>query len=261
MILRRVIAHFKKQEWTAIAIDFVIVVLGVFVGIQVANWNAARLDHRRGAAFAERLRNDLRIEAWNYEALANYLDDVEANAVTAIAILEGRREAQDEDLLIAAYRATQYAASVRRRATWDELTSTGSVGLIRNQRLRDVAALVYDSTSQGDVREEGQTSRYRIAFRMITPVDVQAALEAQCGDRYTAPGDFGAVKNQLSYPCETGLPPETVEAVAAALRADPSILPLLRLRVADVRTLRGNLTTANRDVIEGLRTLSQEEAP
>ena len=29
MILRRIIAHFRKQEWTAIAIDFVIVVLGV----------------------------------------------------------------------------------------------------------------------------------------------------------------------------------------------------------------------------------------
>jgi hypothetical protein len=37
MILRRVIKHFRNQEWTAIAIDFVIVVFGVFVGIQVAN--------------------------------------------------------------------------------------------------------------------------------------------------------------------------------------------------------------------------------
>ena len=33
MILRRVIAHFRKQEWTAIALDFIIVVLGVFVGM------------------------------------------------------------------------------------------------------------------------------------------------------------------------------------------------------------------------------------
>ncbi|MGK2924785.1 MAG: hypothetical protein ACSLE2_04120 [Lysobacterales bacterium] len=42
MILRRVIAHFRNQEWTAIALDFVIVVVGVFVGIQVANWNEER---------------------------------------------------------------------------------------------------------------------------------------------------------------------------------------------------------------------------
>lgn len=42
MILRRVIAHFRNQEWTAIALDFVIVVVGVFVGIQVSNWNEER---------------------------------------------------------------------------------------------------------------------------------------------------------------------------------------------------------------------------
>jgi len=34
MILRRVIHHFRNQEWTAIGIDFVIVVFGVFFGIQ-----------------------------------------------------------------------------------------------------------------------------------------------------------------------------------------------------------------------------------
>ena len=28
MFLRRVIGHFRQQEWTAIAIDFVIVVVG-----------------------------------------------------------------------------------------------------------------------------------------------------------------------------------------------------------------------------------------
>ncbi len=42
MILRRVIAHFRKQEWTAIALDFLIVVVGVFVGLQVNNWNTER---------------------------------------------------------------------------------------------------------------------------------------------------------------------------------------------------------------------------
>jgi len=33
MILRRVIQHVRKQEWTAIGIDLVIVVVGVYKGI------------------------------------------------------------------------------------------------------------------------------------------------------------------------------------------------------------------------------------
>ena len=59
MILRRLIEHFRKQEWTAIAIDFVIVVAGVFVGLQVSNWNAARADALDYAGALGRLRAEI----------------------------------------------------------------------------------------------------------------------------------------------------------------------------------------------------------
>ena len=59
MILRRVIQHVRRQEWTAIAIDFVIVVLGVFIGIQVANWNAARIERRLERDTLIRLHEDI----------------------------------------------------------------------------------------------------------------------------------------------------------------------------------------------------------
>ncbi len=61
MILRRIIQHFRKQEWTAIAIDFVIVVLGVFVGLQVNNWNEVAKNNRAEAAYLSQLRKDLQL--------------------------------------------------------------------------------------------------------------------------------------------------------------------------------------------------------
>ena len=42
MRLRRIIEHLAAQHWTAMWIDLVIVVVGVFIGIQVSNWNQAR---------------------------------------------------------------------------------------------------------------------------------------------------------------------------------------------------------------------------
>lgn len=42
MFLRRVIAHLRKQEWTAVWIDFLIVVIGVFVASLVTDWNVSR---------------------------------------------------------------------------------------------------------------------------------------------------------------------------------------------------------------------------
>lgn len=64
MILRRIIAHWRKQEWTAIGLDFVIVVLGVFLGLQVNNWNEASIDRRAETAYLSQLQGDLqRIES------------------------------------------------------------------------------------------------------------------------------------------------------------------------------------------------------
>ena len=55
MLLRRITRHVSEQNWFAVAIDFAIVVGGVFIGIQVANWNDARLEHSKEIAALEEL--------------------------------------------------------------------------------------------------------------------------------------------------------------------------------------------------------------
>jgi hypothetical protein len=42
MLLRRITKDVTDQNWFAVFIDFLIVVVGVFIGIQVANWNDVR---------------------------------------------------------------------------------------------------------------------------------------------------------------------------------------------------------------------------
>ncbi|WOJ92063.1 hypothetical protein R0135_09720 [Congregibacter variabilis] len=49
MLLRRITEHTKTQNWFAVGIDFVVVVLGIFIGLQVSDWNQARLDGREAA--------------------------------------------------------------------------------------------------------------------------------------------------------------------------------------------------------------------
>ena len=62
MLLRRITEHVKAQNWTAVALDFFIVVVGVFIGIQVANWNEDRSDRRREAHYLDNLSDDIREE-------------------------------------------------------------------------------------------------------------------------------------------------------------------------------------------------------
>ena len=72
MILRRVIAHVRNQEWAAIAIDFVIVVLGVFIGIQVSNWNENRALRERERTHLEQLLIDLESDRTTGERINPY---------------------------------------------------------------------------------------------------------------------------------------------------------------------------------------------
>ena len=56
----RIADQLKAHNWLAVLIEFVIVVAGVFVGLQVNNWNADRDRDARTAKIVEAVRRDLR---------------------------------------------------------------------------------------------------------------------------------------------------------------------------------------------------------
>jgi len=59
MILRRLSQSLKEQNWAAITIEFVLLVVGVFLGIQVANWNSERIEQQRTASLLDGFRTDM----------------------------------------------------------------------------------------------------------------------------------------------------------------------------------------------------------
>lgn len=254
---RRLFEHVHQQSWWAVGVELAVVILGVFIGIQVSNWNQDRLDRRQGEEFTARLIDDLREEDWRYQYLLTYNEEVLTNANRAVEALEGRQALDDESLLVSTYRATQYKEGLRRRSTYDELIATGTIGLIRDPTLRDTAMRVFNMRTFDNMAQEGLNSRLRIAFRMSLPNDVQRALARNCGDKPIRPGDMASIHGTLDYPCRTGLPERAVAEAAATLRSNPEILPALRLRIADVETrvvdLRGNY----RPVMERLRAIAE----
>jgi hypothetical protein len=59
MILRRIASAFRRQDWFTVAVETMIVVMGVFLGLQVNNWNEAQRDREREALYLERLHADV----------------------------------------------------------------------------------------------------------------------------------------------------------------------------------------------------------
>ena len=59
MILRRITEHVRAQNWFAVGIDFVIVVVGVFLGLQVQQWADAQRQARLERAYTERMQAEV----------------------------------------------------------------------------------------------------------------------------------------------------------------------------------------------------------
>ena len=60
MIMRRIARRLAQQDWFAVAIEFALIVAGVFVGIQVANWNDSRKDRALEGTYLARIAQDVR---------------------------------------------------------------------------------------------------------------------------------------------------------------------------------------------------------
>lgn len=68
MILRRLTQHVKDQNWLAVGLDFMIVVIGVFFGIQVANWNDARTNEYRESEILETIYDELQEDRIEFQS-------------------------------------------------------------------------------------------------------------------------------------------------------------------------------------------------
>ncbi|MGD9800674.1 MAG: hypothetical protein AB7F91_06175 [Parvularculaceae bacterium] len=258
MILRRVIEHFRKQEWTAIAIDFAIVVIGVFVGIQVSNWNAARQTREAADQYGQRLVADLREDAYSYIVLQNYYRGALKAAETAYEGLSDQTDIGDAAFLIAVFRASQYNFAERHRATFDELVASGSLDLIHDLKLRNLASSYYNIDLLEKVSRTTLNSEYRRYIRMTLPPGLHQALGVQCGDRQVEGASFGIFT--IDYPCDLDWPEAEVAAVASQIRAYDGFKDLLRLRIANLST--HDFELQNNREIYGLETfLETETAP
>ena len=255
MIFRRFLQRFQHQPWGSIATELAIVIIGVFIGMQVSNWNEERETAQKAAVFSARLTDDLRREAWAYESLINYSRQTNANQRRVLDAMAGESALSDEQFVISAYRATQYKDYNRYRATYDELVSTGNIGLVADQALRQAAVALFTTNFIEQIMLQTRESEYRRVFRESVSAPVQEALLVRCGDRLAHELDYAAIESELDYPCTLDLSPEKIQAAATALKAMPRFVPALQVRFADNQTALTDLQKVNEPVLTSLHAI------
>ena len=65
-------SHVNNRNLTAIVIELLVVVLGVFIGLQVDNWNQSRIEENTVKSYYDRLIEDLRTNADAFQARQEY---------------------------------------------------------------------------------------------------------------------------------------------------------------------------------------------
>ncbi len=232
MILHRLATSVRKQDWFAVVIETLIVVLGVFIGLQVNNWNEARIEAERAAVYEKRLKEDLSIEYDFSLSLIDYMNATHSAGHAAYLGLSGQADMSDADIMLNAFRASQYNWYERRRATFDELVSVGAFGLIADVELREAAFSIYSTPLFEIMRDEGGNAEYRRLFREIIEPDLADLLRRQCGDRHVDTGYRLITLIEIDYSCAPDAPDELLAAGVSALRNDPQLLRALKLRTA-----------------------------
>ena len=224
MLLRRVIEHVRAQNWTAVAIDFVIVVVGVFVGIQVANWNEERLDDRRADAYLARIASDLATDIEGIDMRAAFWREVIAEGEIAVRHAESGalENGSAWRTALAFYQASQVFPYVYTDTTYEELKSSGELGLIRDAGLRSGLSEYY---ALGSAEQAGFLTRlippYRETIRGKTPLVMARHIWREC---ITTDG----LARQMLVECGAPFGAEEARAALAGYTADRRVIEELR---------------------------------
>jgi len=250
MIPRRLYEHVTTHDWFAVAIDFVIVVVGVYIGIEVSNWNAERHERSAARAYIERIREDIAYSAQSLQQTVEYYQAVKTQALKALEGFEKPVDELNEHFLVEAYDASRIISRPVERSTFDEILSAGAMNTIRNLEVRTRLAIYYKTVESAEQSMEG-IPPYRMSLRRHMPYTVQAAIFEQCKNNPSI-DDRGFVWVTMLMDCELVLPAETVAVSISAIHI-PELKLDLSQRLSD---LDYKLSLSNR-LIERGKVLDQ----
>ena len=103
MIYKRVAARLNAQDWVAIAIEVMIVIVGVFIGTWVANWNQERAAERDTKALLLQLGPEMLAQQQAINDTRKYFATTQRYAKTAFAGWRGDPTISDSDFVIGTY--------------------------------------------------------------------------------------------------------------------------------------------------------------
>lgn len=192
MILRRFMKHVDEQNWFAVGLDVLVVFTGIFVGLQVSDWNQDQKNKDLEQVYLERLALDFSQNVGTLKRLeglhAGLRQDVNKVA-SFLALDEWNDEAHD---VIKKQRLMWGALPFADLQTgaWDELVSSGRLVLIQSDDLRSKLQQAYASNKAAAIQFGKLHDDIGVSNRHFN--DFMSLRKAEDGELFLTP-DFKPV--------------------------------------------------------------------
>lgn len=138
MRLSQITQHIKDQNWFAVSLDFLIVVVGILIAFQITNWNEASETKKKERQVLERLHIEIETAIStdsNYRTAIS--DRMLSNLLTARHVLFGisERTTLTADECQAISLSHHLLTGLISIPILNELAATGNIALIRDQTI------------------------------------------------------------------------------------------------------------------------------
>lgn len=237
MIYKRFAANLRAQNWFAIAIELAIVIVGVFIGTQVSNWNADRVEKRETQRMLAQLKPNLQSLTDYYASARIYYATTRRYATTAFAGWRRDPAVSDAEFVIAAYQASQIIGIATNSSSWSTVLGADQLRKIEDPQTRYELSFLM-SADYSILDTSSVDTPYRQNVRRWIPIELQDAIRERCGDR---PRGDASLTTILPPVCDVKLDGKEAAKTAAVLRAHPELVQDLQWHMAAEAALLANL--------------------
>ena len=149
MLLRRVTQHVKDENWFAVFVDFLIVVFGIFIGIQVTNWNEQRIENSLEDEYLNRLKINIK-ESIDSTKRTNKGWEIRTGFLNIVIDSLKKCEVEEKDkdnFAEGIFHLGKFEMALFNNSTLEEMKSTGRLGIINNTAINNAITRIEERIS------------------------------------------------------------------------------------------------------------------
>ena len=147
--------------------EIVLVVIGILIALSINNWNEERKDAVLEKKYLESIRKELEINIKTATSEKQFNDFQIQNVETILACLDNDSLNNPTQLVVAIEHVGFQTTINYTKDVWNELYSTGNIGILSNDSIKNNLVELYRNINEVSSLEEREWSKYNFGYRRL----------------------------------------------------------------------------------------------